>query len=149
MANDGLFFRPFASLHPRFATPVPAILLLGALATVLVTLGLQRTDLLTTGVVVVDAVFFALSGLALPVLRSRAAAGERGPAVLVPVALAFAGLELAAIVGAVLAKDVRIVALTGLGWIAAAALFWLFFFSAPAGVPGGTTDLDDARGSSR
>jgi hypothetical protein len=94
-------------------------------------------------VVVVDAVFFALSGLALPVLRSRAAAGERSPTALVAAALAFAGLELAAIVGAVLAKDVRVVALTGLGWIAAAALFWLAFFrSAPAGAPRATTDVD-------
>lgn len=143
MANDGLFFRPFASLHPRFATPVPALVLLGALATGLITLGLERTDLLTTGVVVVDAVFFALSGLALPVLRSRAPAGERGSITLVAAALAFAGLELAAIVGAVLAKDVRVVALTGLGWIAAAAVFWLAFFrSAPGGALRATTDGD-------
>lgn len=133
IANDGLFFRPFASLHPRFATPVPAIVLLGVLASVLVALGLERTDLLTTGVVVVDAVFFALSGLALPVLRSRVPAAEKSPAALVTAALAFAGLELAAIVGAVLAKDVRVVALTALGWIAAAVLFWVAFFrSAPA-----------------
>src|SRR6185369_7074541 len=101
MANDGLFFRPFARLHPRFATPVPALVLLGALATVLVTLGIERTDLLTTGVVVVDAVFFALSGLALPVLRSRARAGHRGAPALVAAAIAFALLELAAIAGAV------------------------------------------------
>jgi len=53
------------------------------------------------------------------------------------------GLELAAIVGAVLGKDVRVVALTGLGWIAAAALFWIVFFrSAPAGAPGATTAAD-------
>ena len=44
---------------------------------------------------------------------------------------------------AVFAKDVRIVALTGLGWIAAAAIFWLAFFrSAPAGALRATTDGD-------
>ena len=150
MASDGLFFPAFARLHPRFATPVPALVLLGVLATGLIALGLQRTDLLTTGVVVVDAVFFALSGLALPVLRSRAPAGTRGSAALVAAACAFAGLELAAIVGAVLAKDVRVVALTGLGWIAAAAVFWVAFFrSAPGGALRVTTDEGGGGGSAR
>src|SRR5262249_17847784 len=48
MARDGKFFPVFARLHPRFATPVAAILLLGVLSSALTLgLGLQRTDLLT------------------------------------------------------------------------------------------------------
>jgi APA family basic amino acid/polyamine antiporter len=130
MARDGSFFPPFARLNPRFATPVAAIVLLAALSTALTLgLGLARTDLLTTGVVVVDAVFFALTGLALPVLRGRAASTDRGPAWIARVAIAFALLELLAIAGSLIQKDVRIVALTGLAWIAAAALTWVFFFS--------------------
>src|SRR5262245_57156612 len=82
-------------------------------------LGLARTDLLTTGVVVVDAKFFALTGLALPILLRRNAPPGRWSAWLTAVALAFVMLELLAIVGSVLQKDVRIVALTGLGWIVA------------------------------
>src|SRR4030095_12697520 len=54
MARDGQFFEPFTRLHPRYATPAPAILLLGVLTTALTLgLGLDRTDVLTTGVVVV------------------------------------------------------------------------------------------------
>jgi basic amino acid/polyamine antiporter, APA family len=138
MARDGLFFAPFAGLNARFATPAAAIVLLGALSTVLTLgLGLARTDLLTTGVVVVDATFFALTGLALPILRRRDPTSRRGSAWIAGVALAFASLELLAIAGSLLQKDVRIVALTGLGWIGAAALTWALFF-ARRGDPAGS-----------
>jgi len=129
MARDGQFFTPFARLEPRFLTPAPAILLLAGIATALLLgLGLDRTDLLTTGVVVIDATFFALTGLALPLLRRRAPEAERGPAWIAWAALAFAALELLAIAGSVMAKDVRLVALTGLAWIGVAGLTWLLFF---------------------
>ena len=81
MARDGQFFSPFARLDARFATPAPAILFSALLATALLLgLGLDRTDVLTTGVVVVDAAFFALTGLALPMLMWRLPPEERGPA---------------------------------------------------------------------
>jgi len=129
MARDGRFFSAFGRLDPRFATPAPAILLLGGLATALLLgLGLERTDLLTTGVVVVDAVFFALTGFALPILRRRAAPGERGPVWIAGAAVAFSVLQLLAITAAVMQKDARIVALSGLGWIAAAAVTWAVWF---------------------
>jgi APA family basic amino acid/polyamine antiporter len=129
MARDGRFFEPFTRLHPRFATPVAAILLLGALSSALTLgLGLDRTDLLTTGVVVVDASFFALTGLALPLLRRRLPAPDRWPRWIDGAAIAFATLELLAITGSVLTKDVRVVALTGLAWIGAAAMTWALFF---------------------
>jgi APA family basic amino acid/polyamine antiporter len=129
MARDGQFFLPFARLHARFSTPMAAILLLGVLSTALLLgLGLERTDLLTTGVVVVDSVFFALTGLALPILRRRLPPAERGPRWVVGAAIAFATLELLAIAGSVLARDVRLVALTGLAWIGAAAITWAVFF---------------------
>jgi APA family basic amino acid/polyamine antiporter len=129
MARDGQFFAGFARLHSRFATPTAAILLLGVLASALTLgLGLDRTDLLTTGVVVVDATFFALTGL----LRRRTPPGERGPRWLDGAAIAFAILELLAVAGSVLEKDARVVALTGLAWIGAAALTWLVFFRKPS-----------------
>src|SRR6185503_957796 len=104
MARDGQVFTPFTVLHPRFATPVAAIVLLGALATgLLLGLGLDRTDVLTTGVVVVDAVFFVLTGFALPVLRRRVAAAERGPGWIDGAAVAFSTLQLLAIVGSIFA----------------------------------------------
>jgi APA family basic amino acid/polyamine antiporter len=129
MARDGQFFGPFARLDARFATPAPAILLLGALSTALTLgLGLDRTDVLTTGVVVVDAAFFALTGLALPLLSRRAPPEARSPGWLGVVAIAFAVLELLAIAGSVLQKDMRLVALSGIAWIGAAALTWALFF---------------------
>jgi amino acid transporter len=129
MAREGQFFAPFARLHGRFATPAAATLLLGGIATaLLVFLGIDRTDLLTTGVVVVDAVFFAFTGLALPLLRRRAPAGERGPRWIVLAAIAFAALETMAIAGSLLQRDMRPVALSGLGWIGAGILTWALFF---------------------
>jgi len=128
MASDGLFFAPFARLSARFATPWAAIVLLGVLSTALTLgLGLARTDLLTTGVVVVDATFFALTGFALPILRRRD--GTPGGAWVGATAIVFAVLELLAIAGSVLQKDVRLVALTGLAWIVAAALTWWIWFA--------------------
>ena len=133
MAHDGQFFAPFARLDARFATPAPAILLLGALSTALMLgLGLDRTDLLTTGVVVVDAAFFALTGLALPVLRRRLRVEDQGPGWVAAAAVGFAVLELLAIAGSVVTKDVRLVALTGLAWIGAAAVTWMLFFRSSA-----------------
>jgi APA family basic amino acid/polyamine antiporter len=130
MARDGLFFSPFARLSARFLTPAAAIGLLGGLATVLTLgLGLARTDQLTTGVVVVDGVFFALTGLALPVLQRREPAAQRGRSWIAWVAVVFSSLELLAIAGSLLQQDVRIVALTGLGWIAAGFLMWRLFFA--------------------
>jgi APA family basic amino acid/polyamine antiporter len=130
MAQDGSFFGPFARLSARFSTPVAAILLLGALSSALTLgLGLARTDLLTTGVVVVDATFFALTGFALPILQRRGSPVRRGGTWLAVAAIGFALLELLAVAGSVLQKDVRLVALTGLAWIGAAALTWTLFFA--------------------
>jgi len=137
MANDGQFFARFARLSPRFATPAPAILLLGVLATVLlIGLGLERTDLLTTGVVVVDAAFFALTGLAVPLLRRRQGEDVRGKGWIEAAAIVFAALELLAIAGSVLHRDMRLVALTGIAWIGAAAVTWVLFFRRKAAAAG-------------
>ncbi len=129
MAREGQFFAPFATLHPRFATPAAATLLLGGIGTaLLVGLGLDRTDVLTTGVVVVDAVFFALTGLALPILRSRLPRAERGARWLAAAAIAFAALEAAAITGSLLQRDMRPVALTGVAWIVGGLVVWGVWF---------------------
>lgn len=130
MARDGRFFALFARLSPRFATPAAAIVLLGSLSIGLTLgLGLARTDLLTTGVVVVDAAFFALTGLALPILRQRSAGADRCSWWIAAVAVGFAALETLAIAGSLLEKDVRLVAITALAWIAAAAVTWVLFFA--------------------
>jgi len=135
MARDGQFFAPFARFDSRLGTPIAAILLLAAVSTALtVGLGLERTDALTAGAVVVDATFFALTGLALPLLRHRAGLHSRGPGWVDGVAIGFAGLELLAIAGSLLQRNVRAVAWSGLGWIAAAAITWVLFFRRSRGV---------------
>jgi APA family basic amino acid/polyamine antiporter len=75
MAADGLFFRGLAELHPRFRTPVRALLLQGAWALVLTLSGSygQLLDYVVFG----DWIFFALVAATLFVYRQRGdGAGE-------------------------------------------------------------------------
>ncbi len=124
LAEDGLFFTPFRAIHPRWGTPVAAIVLLGGLgATLLAVAGVDGVDRLTAWVVAVDAIFFALTGLALVRFLVR-----EGRAAWTAVPLAFAALELAAVAGAVASEAVRAAALTGAVWIAAAAVVYLVWF---------------------
>lgn len=126
MAADGRFFRPFAAVSPRTGTPVAAILLLAVLASAfLAVAGLGGVGALTAWVVVVDALFFALTGLALPRLAGATTAVGRGWLV---VAVLFAALELGAVWGALNAPSVRGAALVGLGWIGAAGALYLARF---------------------
>lgn len=69
MARDGLLFRRFARLHPRFGTPHQAIVLQGAWASVLVLTGSYRA--LFVRVIYTEWIFFALMALALFPLRRR------------------------------------------------------------------------------
>lgn len=80
MARDGLFFRSFARLHPRWQTPVTAIVVQGAWAIVLLYLG-SYGDLLDW-VVFADWIFFGSVAATLFVLRRRdgdAGTGFRTP----------------------------------------------------------------------
>jgi APA family basic amino acid/polyamine antiporter len=138
MARDGRFFAVFARTHARFATPAPAIMLLGLLAAaLLVCAGRSAIDRLLTGVVFIDGVFFALTALALPILRRRlpAGPGSRRAALSMAAALAFTAGETVVIVGAALDPEVRGAALLAGAWIGAALLCYLGLFRRPR--PGG------------
>lgn len=67
MAKDGLFFRWCARVHPRFHTPHVALLVQGAWAIVLVAAGTYEQ--LFTYVIFAAFVFYALTALAVVVLR--------------------------------------------------------------------------------
>jgi amino acid transporter len=67
MASDRLFFRGFASVHPRYLTPAVALVGQAVWAALLVLSGTYRQ--LTTYVVFASWVFYALSALALVRLR--------------------------------------------------------------------------------
>ncbi len=69
MAKDGIFFRWCAAVHPRFHTPHLALLLQGGLAILLVLLGTYEQ--LFTYVIFAAWVFYALSALAVVVLRRK------------------------------------------------------------------------------
>lgn len=75
MAEDGLFFRQFASVHSRFFTPYVALIGQAVWASLLVLSGTYRQ--LTTYVVFASWVFYALCALALVRLRKSQPALDR------------------------------------------------------------------------
>jgi APA family basic amino acid/polyamine antiporter len=74
MAEDGLFFRRVASIHPRTRVPVVAIALQGILTIVIALSG--TFEVIVNYVVSIDFVFFALTAVCIFVFRRR---GVRGP----------------------------------------------------------------------
>ena len=69
MAQDGLLFKWFADLHPRYGTPHRAIVLQAVWSSLLVATGTFRA--LFTRVVYTEWIFFALMAIGLMVLRKR------------------------------------------------------------------------------
>lgn len=130
MARDGKFFKPFALPHKRFQTPVWAIVMISGLGLVLLWVaGFDRVDALLAGVVMIDAVFMGLTGLAVIVLRRKRPDAERSVRVpfypVVPV-LFVLGI-LAVIVGTFMGSTSQ-AALIGAGYIAAAVVCYFVFF---------------------
>jgi APA family basic amino acid/polyamine antiporter len=131
MARDGRFFSLFGRPHARFATPAAALVLVGGLAILLVVAaGRNAIDRLLTGVVIVDAVFFALTGAALIVLRRRRPDADRPVRTplypLVPGL--FVALEVLAVYGAFQIEVSRSAAWIGLCWIAGAVVLYVLRF---------------------
>ena len=75
IGEDGLFFRSFGRLHPRYRTPHLAIAVLGAWASVLLVAG--AAGQLINSVVFADWVFFAMTAASLFVLRRKRPDAER------------------------------------------------------------------------
>jgi len=76
MAEDGIFFRKLADVHPRFRTPANAILLQSGWAIVLLLFWGTFEDVITY-VVFMDWVFFGLAGAAVFILRRTRRDAER------------------------------------------------------------------------
>ncbi|MBX7084669.1 MAG: amino acid permease [Nannocystaceae bacterium] len=127
LAHDGRFFRAFGRVHAGRGTPIAAIVLLSACALALLWLaGGGGIDRLLTGVVAIDALFFAATGLASVVLwraRPRAERPLRMPAwPWVP--LGFVVAELAVIAGAWVDPQVRAMVWLGVAWIVGASILY-------------------------
>ncbi|HMP77913.1 MAG TPA: amino acid permease, partial [Pirellulaceae bacterium] len=121
MARDFQLFSIFANCRGPSAAPVAAIVLLGCLsAGLLVLAGENGLGKLTTGVVFVDGIFFALTGLALIGVR-RAAAGDITPAFRTPwypwIPLLFSAGMFGVVIGSFANADVRSSAVIGILWI--------------------------------
>ncbi len=138
MARQGKFFRIFARVSSRTGTPLPAILMLGTLGLTILSIARdqERIDTLLNGVVLVDTVFFLMTGLALFRLRQKSGSVNGAkPAFLVPlypiVPLLFVFGELLVLSGAFLLEKYRSGAWIGLIWIVAALVFYACFFRDP------------------
>lgn len=133
MATDGRFPSVFAAASRRFKTPVAAIALLGGMALCLLWVAVSRPngfDDLLNGVVLIDVVFFAITGSALIRLRStrpKAARPVRVPGYPVLPILFVAG-ELAILVGAFWNEAHRDAAYVAVAWIIAAGVCFLLWF---------------------
>ncbi len=77
MAADGIFFKRLAEIHPRFRTPVNAILTQSGWAVFLLLFWGTFEDVITY-VVFMDWVFFALAGACVFIFRRRRPDAERG-----------------------------------------------------------------------
>lgn len=76
MANDGVFFKKVATLHPRSHVPAVAIALQGALAIIIAMSG--KYDQILNYVVSVDSIFFGLTAACLFALRKSNANESAG-----------------------------------------------------------------------
>jgi APA family basic amino acid/polyamine antiporter len=129
MARDGRFFAPFGRPEPRFGTPALALGLVGTMATLLVVIaGKNAIDRLLTGVVIVDAVFFALTGAAVMVLRRRRRDADRPVRVPLILPVVFVAFQLAVIFGCFTFEATRSAAWIGLCSIAIAVILYLTRF---------------------
>lgn len=125
MAVDAAPIGIFARLHPRFGTPLASIGVLGGLAMVLLlAFGLDSVDRLLSGVVVIDSTFFALTSVAVIVLRRRRPEAHRPVRVVgYPVVPAvFSLLVFGLVVGTFLDPDKRGLLLFAAGWVVAGAI---------------------------
>jgi APA family basic amino acid/polyamine antiporter len=131
LARDKRFFPILGRLHATRGTPIPAIAVLSGTAVILLlAAGADGIDRLLTGVVLVDAIFFALTGLASLVLIRRYPHRERP--VRMPgfpwVPALFGLAELGVVAGAWLDPKVREAAVIGIAWMSVALLIYLIRF---------------------
>ncbi len=121
MARDGIFFRQLAALHPRFRTPVTAMVV-QAFWAVLLLLFWGTVENLFTYVTFMDIAFMTLAGAAVFLFRRRLPDAERpyrtwGYPV---VPLVFVGISAAFVINTLIQRPVQALAglaLLAIGWL--------------------------------
>ena len=131
LARDGRLWPVLGRVHARTGSPTPAILVLASASIVLLlAAGADGVDRLLTGVVLIDGLFFGLTGLASLVLVRRHPHESRPVRMpgfpLVPALFGLA--ELGIVVGAWLDPKVRGAAALAAIWIAASLVLYLVRF---------------------
>jgi basic amino acid/polyamine antiporter, APA family len=130
MAGDGLLFRSAAALHPRFGTPVRAILIQAAWASVLVLTNTYGE--LFRRVVYTEWIFFGLLAVGLVILRRRPAYDPPFRMAAAPVLPILFALSCAAIVLTQVIDD-PVNSLIGLAAVAAGLPIYYFWLAPRAG----------------
>jgi APA family basic amino acid/polyamine antiporter len=102
MAEDGLFFRSVAWIHPRTAAPVVAIVLQGAVAVIITLSG--RYEQILNYVVSVDFILFGMTGISLMVFRARQPQSDGFRAPLHPLTAIFFVIACFLVVGSTVAR---------------------------------------------
>ena len=135
MAREGKFFKMFAQVSPKTGTPLAAIFMLGTLGLIILCIAgtPDRIDTLLNGVVLVDAVFFFITGLAIFRLRQKSKRNQIDkPTFLVPlyplIPILFVIGEVLVLTGAFMIEKYRSGAWIGLIWIVAALVCYAIFF---------------------
>jgi APA family basic amino acid/polyamine antiporter len=76
MATDGLFFKPFADIHPVYKTPTWAIIAMGIIASLFVLSG--QFDALTDMLVFASFIFYFMAAVGVFILRKKMPDTPRG-----------------------------------------------------------------------
>ena len=129
MAQDGLLFKSFAQLHPRFGTPHRAIILQAVWSSVLVATG--RYGDLFRRVIYTEWLFFALMAIGLMLLRKRADVKRQYSIPLYPLApLIFIVSSLAIVINTLVSNPRD--ALIGLGLVLVGLPVYFLWVQRPA-----------------
>ena len=118
MANDGVFFRKFAEIHPKFGTPVWAIAF-QSLWTIILLVFWKTFSNLITFVVFVDTIFFMLTALTFFVLIKSKTPWETA------IAIVFAAMSAFVVINTLIEKPLE--AVIGLAFLGVGCIFFLLF----------------------
>ena len=129
MANDGVFFKPVATIHPRFGTPARAIAIQATLASILVASGTFNQIIAYFVFVTVLFVGLTVAGLFRIRRRSPAASYRTWGYPVTPIVF----LALVVLLLVLLAGHNPLQAALGVGIVALGAPVYLLVFRRPAG----------------